>query len=238
MDDFQRLYLNLDRLGPGSDLDTRRALNYLRDRKLQRILDIGCGTGPATRVLLRETMAQVVALDDFRPNIEALLASAGRDGTGERLETCVADMAAIPYPDASFDCLWSEGSAYVMGFSRALEAWKPLLAAGGCLVISDLVWREGEIPELARGFWQTEYPDMSLASARRRQIEAAGYTLLADFELSEAAWEGYYRPLSQRLNADSQLAGTSAGQVVAREIEAWQRDRSHLAYNCFVATNR
>ncbi len=238
MDDFQCLYLNLERLGPGSDMDTRRALNYLHDRKLRRILDIGCGTGPATRLLLRETTAQVVALDDYRPNIEALMISAGRDGTLQRLETCVADMAAIPYPDASFDCLWAEGSAYVMGFSRALEVWKSLLAANGCLVISDLVWQEVPIPEQARDFWQTEYPDMSQAPARRRQIEAAGYTLLADFELSEVAWEEYYRPLSERLKADPQLAGTPAGLAVASEIGAWQRDRHYLAYTCFIAANR
>lgn len=237
MSDFERLYLNLERLGPGSDADTRHALSYLSDRPPTRILDIGCGTGPATRVLLRETRAQVVALDNFQPNLDALHAALRADPATLRLTTCAANMAAIPYPDASFDWLWAEGSAYVMGFTQALRDWKRLLAANGRLIISDLVWRGTAPPDPARAYWLEAYPDMMPAATRRQQISDAGYTLLADFELSPSAWEGYYRPLQERLAADPELAATEAGQAVAAEIAAWRRDRMELAYTCFIAAS-
>lgn len=234
MDDFQRLYAKLDRLGPGSDADTLHALSYLRGETPTRILDIGCGTGPASRVLLGHTTARVVALDDHAPNLDTLSRAVAEGAAASRLETCCADMGAIPYPNGSFDWLWAEGSAYVIGFTHALALWKPLLVPGGKLVVSDLVWRGGNITPEARDFWQSEYPDMSTASLRRQQIADAGYTLLGDFELSEGAWQGYYQPLRDRLAQDSALAATPAGQMVAAEISAWERDREQVAYTCFV----
>ncbi len=234
MNDFERIYANLDRLGPGSDTDTLRALSYLAGERPARILDIGCGTGPASRLLLGHTTARVVALDDYPPNLETLRRIMAGEPTASRLETRCADMAAIPYPDGSFDWLWAEGSAYVIGFTHALGLWKPLLAPGGKLVISDLVWRDAKPSAAARDFWQSEYPEMTTASHRRRQIADAGYDLLADFELSEGAWASYYQPLRNRLDRNPDLAATPAGKMVAAEISAWERDREDVTYVCFV----
>lgn len=234
MNDFERIYANLDHLGPGSDADTLRALSYLAGERPARILDIGCGTGPASRLLLGHTTAKLVALDDYPPNLDTLSRAMTGEPAASRLETCCADMAAIPFPGGSFDWLWAEGSAYVIGFTHALALWKPLLAPGGKLVVSDLVWRGDSPSAAARDFWQSEYPDMTTASHRRQQIADAGYALLADFELSDGAWLAYYQPLRKRLDQDPDLAATPAGKMVATEISAWERDREQIAYACFV----
>jgi hypothetical protein len=49
-------------------------------------------------------------------------------------------MTEMPFTQGSFDLIWAEASAYIMGVEQALEQWRPYLSDEGYLVISDLVW--------------------------------------------------------------------------------------------------
>jgi len=63
-------------------------------------------------------------------------------------------MTELPFADESFDLVWAEGSAYIMGVENALTQWRTLLQSQGCMVLSDLVWLTETPSQTVREFWQ------------------------------------------------------------------------------------
>lgn len=70
------------------------------------VLEVGAGTGPFTGVLLR-TGASVCATDISPKSLEVL---EKRHQSVGRLDTQVADMECLPFPDETFDLVTSAGS--------------------------------------------------------------------------------------------------------------------------------
>jgi ubiquinone/menaquinone biosynthesis C-methylase UbiE len=98
---------------------------------------VGCGGGQAA-IMLQERYPHLrltgIDLSDFM--IERARGNAARQGYVIRFE--VADAQLLPYPDASFDVVYSFGSAKhwpepLLGFS---ECWR-VLKPGGHLLVSD-----------------------------------------------------------------------------------------------------
>lgn len=194
------LFENTPRQGPGSVATTRRALAMLpRSLRIGRVLDLGCGTGGSTRVLAEETGAQVTAIDLHPPFLARLRREAGAQGLADRIAPVAADMASLPLSEGAFDLIWSEGSAYAIGFEKALRRWRPLLRPGGCLVVSELVWFSAEPAERARAFFAAEYPDLRDEATRLEQARGAGYRVLGAFRLPPEDWRAYYAGFEQAL---------------------------------------
>ncbi len=72
------------------------------DRKAIRFLDLGCGTGASTWYLAREGFT-VDAIDGSSVAIERLRARFAEEKLQASL--AVGDIADLPYPDATFDCV-------------------------------------------------------------------------------------------------------------------------------------
>lgn len=234
MNDFERLFAGLDRHGPGSEAATLQALRAV-DIPLHRILDIGAGTGASTLVLAQHSAADIVALDNHAGSLATLTARATEAGVGARVTTCNASMLDIPFPAESFDLLWAEGCAYIMGFEQALQHWRPLLRQPGYLVVSDLCWTDAgsneTAPAEAVAFWQQAYPPMTDAATRVRQAEAAGYRVVAQFWLDDEAWRGFYGPLGARADSLREtLAGSPALADVDQEIDIRERYGDYYGY--------
>jgi ubiquinone/menaquinone biosynthesis C-methylase UbiE len=64
-----------------------------------RVLECGCGTGLATRHLLRAERVHAV---DFS---ESMLEQVRRKFPEDRVRTKLADVRALPYPSGTFDCV-------------------------------------------------------------------------------------------------------------------------------------
>jgi SAM-dependent methyltransferase len=194
------LFENTPRQGPGSVETTRRALRLLPDSlRIERVLDLGCGTGGATIVLAEDTGAHVTAVDIHPPFLATLRSRAEERGLAARITTVAADMANTASLGAGFDLIWAEGSAYSIGFENALRWWRPLLRPGGCLVVTELVWFVAEPAERARAFFAGEYPDMRDEATRIDQARSACYELLASFRLPADDWHAYYAGLEAPL---------------------------------------
>lgn len=221
---FFALHSGLDHEAPGSGEDTLRALAMTGVRGRIRILDIGCGPGTASLTLLRALPeAEVTAVDLHAPFLAAAEARAAAVGFASRFRTVEADMAALPFADASFDLLWCEGAAYNMGVPRALAEWRRLLAPEGRLAFTDAVWLTPRPHPRATAFWR-EYPAMTDIPGVRAWIEAAGWHVLGDFLLPKAAWDAYYDPLEARLVHLQQEHGSDAPALAeAREEIAVRR---------------
>jgi SAM-dependent methyltransferase len=223
LDVFWELHDGLPKQGPGSDASTARALAACAPLPREpRILDLGCGTGRQTLALARLTGGHVTALDVWAPSLAALRERARDAGLGDRIEAVQRSMAAPELGARAFDLVWCESAVYTVGFDAALRAWRPLLAPGGALALSELAWLRDDAPERARRFWAAGYPAMRMHAENLRALAEAGYSLAADFVLPDADWEdGYYVELARRLPA---LRGRHAEPEARAVLDAAEQE--------------
>ncbi|MFD7627461.1 GNAT family N-acetyltransferase [Streptomyces sp. NPDC059851] len=233
---FFALHRGLPRQAPGSAETTRHLLSLcgpLPERP--RVLDLGCGPGRSALLLAAEAGAhgaEVTAVDLHEGFLDELRAAAADLGLDGRVHPVNADMGALPHPDGSFDLVWAEGSAYVLGFDAALARWKRLLAPGGTLVLTECEWTTDEPSAGARTFWDPHY---ALRSTARNiaAAQAAGYRVLGVHHLSDSDWAAYYGPLAARADEVEASAGpdpdpaTAAALAGAREEIAVRARHGH-----------
>ncbi len=125
---YFRFYEKLDRKGPGSYSATQRALQLCRELpKNPKLLDIGCGSGSNAVDLACMSTAEITAIDVYEPYVAEACAKALASGMVKRIRVQQADMAKLPFSAESFDIIWSEGAAYIMGFDAALAYWKQFI---------------------------------------------------------------------------------------------------------------
>ena len=230
MNDFKRIFAGLDRQGPGTKQDSLWALSQIQ-AKPEHILDIGCGTGASAILLAEHTTARVTGLDNMQESLDYLNQRAEIHDLSQRIQTCNASMTDIPFAAGSFDLLWSEGSAYIMGFNNALKAWHSLLTDNGYLVISDLVWLGKQQDDEITDFWRNEYPDMQTAEKRLGQCRQSGYELVDSRMMGKSAWEAYTIPLQQRLDELApDMPNSQAITDLRKEIEILNRFEGHFTY--------
>ena len=239
---FLDVQSGLPRQGPGDARSTLNALALCRGLPARpTVLDIGCGPGLQTLALAGALEGKITAVDLFQDYLDALADRAEAVGHGDRIEILAGDMTSLPFPDESFDLLWAEGSAYIMGFEAAFRGWRRLLKPVGCIAVTELTWLRPDPPHEAAAFFRTEYPAMTDVETNLATIEACGYDLLGHFTLPDAAWwDDYYAPLEAKLPALRQrYAGdTEALAVVettAREIDVRRRFGESYGYEFFVA---
>ncbi|MFA0229477.1 MerR family transcriptional regulator, partial [Vibrio sp. 10N.261.45.A7] len=125
MADFGAIFEGLERLGPGTAEDTLAAMSQVPFSP-KHVLEIGCGKGIATKVLAKalveyQTDVQITALDNDQPSLDILIQQAQALGLESNLKTVCASMMDLPFEAKSFDLIWSEGSAYIMGVQKALK---------------------------------------------------------------------------------------------------------------------
>jgi SAM-dependent methyltransferase len=150
-------------------------------------------------------------------------------------------MDALPFADGELDVLWSEGAIYNIGFAKGIVSWRRFLREGGILVASEIIWTTQSRPEELQRYWEGEYPEIDLASAKLKLLEKHGYSPMGWFVLPERCWlTNYYLPLQQRFAAFLERNGSStqAKAIVAaeqREIALYERYRSYFSYGMFVA---
>jgi len=232
---FFEVHSELPREGPGNRASTARALaaaGPLPDRA--KILDIGCGPGMQTRDLAELVPdALITAVDAHQPFLDVLANTMKRAGLDDRVTVQCEDMRALPFPDASYDLIWCEGAAYIMGVENALRAWRRLLTPGGRLAFTDAVWLTDSPPDELRDWWSDGYPDMGDVAECLRRVERNGFRILDHFTLPESAWwDDYYRPMEDRLiMLRERFSGEDGGDVDAlalldecqREIDYFRR---------------
>jgi cyclopropane fatty-acyl-phospholipid synthase-like methyltransferase len=237
MADFMTVFHTLERWGPGCNTDSLKALSKLPTTPAN-ILDIGCGKGFSTRLLAQHTQAQIQAVDSEQSALDKLGEHTAEQGVDAQVSLTCASMTALPFTPKSFDCIWSEGSAYIMGVEHALMQWRTLLDDNGYMVISDLVWLTDSPTADNQAFWKSEYPDMQTVETRLSQIRQAGYEVIDHFTLSEQAWDDYYKPLKSRVaEVKASMPNSRAIKDIEHEIMIYERYLGEFGYHMFVLQN-
>ncbi len=240
---------SMPRLAPGDDESTLRALKMLYGDGLEsvgeefRALDIGCGNGAQTLRLAAELGGRVTAVDNHQPYLAELERRAEVQDLADLIETRCADMEGLDLGGKTFDLVWAEGSAFVMGILEALRAWRSFLKPGGALGFTELTWLEGGAPDACREFFAAEYPQMTDEASHLATIEECGYELVGRFTLPESSWwETFYGPLAEKLagyKATSDDDETRAMvDMIRSEIEVYQSFSRWYGYVFFLLRMR
>ena len=241
VDVFLDIQRGLPRQGPGSDDSTLRALSLCRGLpERPAVLDIGCGPGMQTLALANALNGPVTAVDLHREYLDELTDRAGAAHLADRIETLQADMGDLPFPPNSFDLIWSEGAAYIIGVANALAAWRDFLKPGGFLVVSDMVWLRPDRPADAAAFFADGYPAMTDIDTNLTIVKDRGYEPTGHFTLPDSDWwDLYYTPLEAKLPAlREKYAGDDSAlgviEMTEREIEIRRRFGDCYGYAFFV----
>lgn len=104
------------------------------------VLDAGCGSGSFLPLIRAQVGAagRVAALDLAPENIARAQALAA--GPGAAVSTQVGSILDLPFPDASFDCVWSANVVQYLTpdeFRTAAHEARRVLKPGGVLAIKD-----------------------------------------------------------------------------------------------------
>ncbi|MCG9966263.1 MerR family transcriptional regulator [Shewanella cutis] len=234
MADFMTVFQRLERWGPSSDADTLKALSTLPTIPT-KIIDIGCGKGFSTCLLAQHTQAQIVAVDNEQSALDELGERLTELELNTRVTLSCVSMTDLPFTSESFDCIWSEGSAYIMGVEQALTQWRKLLINLGYMVVSDLVWLTDNPSQEAVAFWEGEYPDMQTIEKRLSQMRQAGFDVVDHFTLSEQAWHDYYQPLKARVaDVKACMPTSTAIADIEQEIAIYEHYLGEFGYHMFV----
>ncbi len=234
---FFRLFSGLPRYGPGSDDSTREALRRLSGLPAApRVLDLGSGCGRQTLVLARELGVPITAVDSQASYLAELEAEAERQGLRHLIRTRCADFGQLEEAPGSYDLIWSEGAIYILGWAEGLKRWRPLLASGGQMAVTEATWLTNTPPAEAVAFWREAYPTMGTIDSNTAIAREAGFQVLGTFALPASAWlDEYYGPLRRRMAALRTEAATDPALAEAitsteQEISFYERYGDSYGY--------
>ncbi|MEZ5357182.1 MAG: class I SAM-dependent methyltransferase [Candidatus Zixiibacteriota bacterium] len=248
MDDLQmKLLIDLHRSnfrqGPGGEAETKQALMLagLDKSRPLKIADIGCGTGASTIQLAKELDVEITAVDFLPEFLEELQGRATDHGVADKITTLSCSMDALPFADEEFDVIWSEGAIYNMGFEAGVSAWRRFLKPGGKLIVSEITWLTADRPAELQSHWDSEYPEIDVASAKIGILERHGYIPEGYFYLPTSCWiDNYYRPMQDGFDAFLERNGGSdqAREIIEcekAEIALYEKHRDHYSYGVYIA---
>lgn len=228
MEAFFKLHRDLPREGPGVPEDVAWAATLLDLAGNARIADVACGPGGDIAALLDAApIGHVTALDKTPHFVEAVRQTWGGDG---RVTVLKADMKVIANP---YDLIWCAGAVYFMGVEAALRAWRKSLRPQGAIAFSEACWFTDTPSARPKALWDKEYPTMTDEAGIAAQIEAAGYRVIGQRRLEDAAWEAYFGPLTKRsdmLRPTADLALIDVLDAAEEESACWRAHRDEFGY--------
>ena len=246
MDELQLLidlHKGAIRQGPGGDEETEKAIGLAcidRNAPL-KIADVGCGTGASTLTLARLLNAKITAVDFLQEFLDVLDKRAQREGVSEKVTSLCASMEDLPFQEDEFDVIWSEGAIYNIGFQKGVTDWKRYLKPGGLLIVSEISWTTKTRPLEIQNHWDSEYPEIDVASSKIKVLEENGYSPIGYFVLPEYCWlDNYYEPMRSNfqdfLNRnESSEEARAIVEAERREIELYEKYQAHYSYGVYIA---
>lgn len=215
-------------LSPGGPDEVARVLDGI-DVAGKHVMDIGCGSGAIAVLLARDHgAAHVTGIDVEDPVCAAARARAEAAGVADRVTITKVTPGPFPFPDASFDIVFSKDSIIHIPDKAALarEAFR-VLKPGGQFAASDwLISHDGDpSPEMA-DYIAAEGLDFAMSSPLiyRRAMEEAGFTQVE--LVNRNPW--YAQVAAQEL---AELTGPNRADwearhgrdYIAHQIDIWER---------------
>ncbi|MEQ6916244.1 class I SAM-dependent methyltransferase [Halomonas aquatica] len=168
-----------------------------------RVLDVGCGTGGASRLLAAEFGCEVTGLDITAAFVEVAGWLSRATGLDDRTRFLCADAARVPLPDASLEVVWCQRALMNMPDAAAVLAeWWRLLVPGGMVMLHEVVAGHDDSPLRLPVPWAREVATSHLRAreALEAQLVQGGFAPVAVHDVTEAALD--WRRKHSRREAD------------------------------------
>jgi SAM-dependent methyltransferase len=208
----------------------------------ERVLDVGCGTGAATRTLAQRVgpSGRVTGVDPSGALLKITRELVDRAGLGGLIALKEGDCRALPFPDASFDAVMAATTlSHIPGPERALAEMVRVTRPGGRVGVFDV---DGDLTlfahpdrELTRRI-VASYSDLGwvnswFARELPGRLSALGVTDVKTKAFMPLEAGGYYALRAER----SAEAAAEAGAVSRDELVRWIRTlREEIAARRFL----
>jgi SAM-dependent methyltransferase len=167
----------LDQFHGGGKAATRLLAHQAEMTAGMRVLDVGGGLGGPARMLAVEEGAQVTVLDLTAEYLRAGVLLTARLGLTGQVDFCHGNALALPFPDASFDLVWTQNSGmHIADKARLYQGFYRVLRPGGRLAQLEPVAGPVQPPYFPL-MWASDPADSHLlsADALRTVILASGF---------------------------------------------------------------
>ena len=181
----------VDEFHSGGRNATVRLAQLAHINRSDRVLDVGCGIGGPSRYLASNFGCQVTGLD-FTAEFIALAAMlAQRTRLADKVTYRQGNALDLPFPDASFDVVWSQNAAMnIADRDRLYGEMHRMLRPGGRLALQDVAAGPGGEP-----YYPTPWAsDKSISflfapQSTRATLERVGFRVVAWQDTTQEALE-------------------------------------------------
>ncbi len=169
----------------------------------KRVLDVGSGVGGTSRCLAREFGCRVTGIDLTDEYCSAAAMLTDRIGLADLVDYHQGDATSLPFPDASFDIVWTEHVAMnIPDKPKLYREMHRVLKPGGTLAIYDILAGPSG-PVIFPVPW-ARTPDASFLATpdeMRRLLEDAGFRI-ADWADTTDAARTWFVALAEKIRKE------------------------------------